>query len=75
MIEVDVKNRFELGDTLELMTPQGNRLFKLEQMENRKGQTVDAAPGNGHFVRIPLPAGEDLEYGLLMRNLPNAPQR
>jgi putative protease len=75
MIEVDVKNRFELGDTLELMTPQGNRLFKLEQMENRKGQAVDAAPGNGHFVRIPMPAGEDLEYGLLMRNLPNAPQR
>ncbi|WP_207063819.1 tRNA 5-hydroxyuridine modification protein YegQ [Motiliproteus sp. SC1-56] len=74
MLEIDVKNRFELGDTLELMTPAGNRKFRLEQMENRKGQAVDAAPGNGHVVRIPLPLDVDPEYALLMRDLGNAPQ-
>ncbi|WP_421866167.1 tRNA 5-hydroxyuridine modification protein YegQ [Motiliproteus sp.] len=75
MIEIDVKNRFELGDTLELMTPQGNLRFKLEEMINRKGQAVDAAPGNGHVMRIPVPLEGDLDYALLMRDLNNAPTR
>ncbi len=74
ILEIDVKNRFEMGDTLELMTPQGNCRFKLQQMENRKGQRVDAAPGNGHVVRIPLPMDVDTRYALLMRDLGNAPR-
>ena len=73
MLQIDVKNRFEQGDTLELMTPQGNRRFKLEQMINRKGQLVDAAPGNGHVVRIPITGVDAPEYALLMRDLNNAP--
>lgn len=75
MLEIDVKNRFELGDSVQLMTPQGNVRFKLDQLENRKGEQVDAAPGNGHFVRIPAPLEGDMEYALLMRDLPNAPAR
>jgi putative protease len=67
---IDVKNRFETGQVLELMTPSGNYTFTLERMENRKGESITAAPGSGHFVRIPLPAEiADLEYALLMRNL------
>ncbi|MFA0677855.1 U32 family peptidase C-terminal domain-containing protein, partial [Vibrio sp. 10N.222.51.A6] len=54
---------------LEMMTPKGNVVFKLEVMENRKSEAVDDAKGNGHFVFIPVPADLDLEYGLLMRNL------
>ncbi|MFT5722138.1 MAG: putative protease, partial [Motiliproteus sp.] len=75
MLEIDVKNRFELGDSLELMTPQGNVRFKLEQLENRNAEQVSAAPGNGHIVRIPAPLGSDMEYALLMRDLANAPAR
>lgn len=70
-LTVEVKNRFEMGDTMELMTPQGNHIFNLAHMENRRGESVDVAPGSGHLVKIPrpervLPNG----YSLLVRNLP-----
>lgn len=69
LAEVEVKNKFVVGDSLELMTPQGNVIFTLEAMENRKSQSVDDAKGNGHFVFIPVPDDLHLEYALLMRNL------
>jgi putative protease len=70
---IDVKNRFAIGDQLELMTPQGNYTFMLEQMENRKGESVEVAPGSGHFVRVPVPADiPNMDYALIMRNLSNA---
>lgn len=69
LAEVEVKNKFVLGDSLELMTPKGNVIFTLEQMENRKSQSIDDAKGNGHFVFIPVPQDMDLSYALLMRNL------
>ncbi|MEH6580275.1 MAG: tRNA 5-hydroxyuridine modification protein YegQ [Amphritea sp.] len=72
-IDVEVKNRFMVGDTLELMTPSGNQKFKLEQMENLQGVAKDCAPGSGHFMRIPVSVDADMEYALLMRDLPNAP--
>ena len=69
LAEVEVKNKFIVGDSLELMTPNGNVVFNLELMENRKSEVIDDAKGNGHFVFIPVPEDMNLEYGLLMRNL------
>ncbi|RAH36764.1 tRNA 5-hydroxyuridine modification protein YegQ [Halomonas sp. SL1] len=73
VLEVDVKNRFEVGDGMELMLPGGNRRFALERIENKRGEAVGVAPGSGHVVRIPVPgdaiAPERLAYGLLMRDL------
>ncbi|MFG1488636.1 U32 family peptidase C-terminal domain-containing protein, partial [Oceanospirillum sp. HFRX-1_2] len=73
VLEIDVKNRFETGDTLELMLPGGNRRFELKQMENRKGEDMKVAPGNGHVVKFELDGSglneADLEYALLMRDL------
>jgi len=70
-VTVEVKNRFENGDTLELVTPNGNMTFNLETLENLKGESMDAAPGSGHVVRIPMPAKislpEDGGYAMLMR--------
>jgi len=54
-LTVDVKNRFETGDTLELITPQGNTSFNLDALENLEGNKIEAAPGSGHIVRIPVP--------------------
>ena len=72
-ITVEVKNRFEVGDTLELMTPKGNQYFQLNNMENIKGQTIDVAPGSGHRVVLRLPEGVNVEHidsmSLLMKNL------
>ncbi|MDA0110449.1 tRNA 5-hydroxyuridine modification protein YegQ [Vibrio sp. La 4.2.2] len=69
LAEVEVKNKFVVGDSLELMTPKGNVVFSLEVMENRKSESIDDAKGNGHFVFIPVPEELDLDYALLMRNL------
>jgi putative protease len=66
---VAVKNKFSVGDSLEMMTPQGNITFTLAQMENAKGKQTDVAPGNGHTVWLPVPQEVALEYALLMRNL------
>lgn len=75
MVEIDVRNRFEVGDTLELMMPEGNQRFTLKDMINKKGETTDAAPGSGHKVRFPVEGDVNPEYALLMRDLPNAPPR
>ncbi len=69
LAEVRVKNRFAVGDGLELMTPQGNLRFTLEYLQNAQGQAQQVAPGDGHILYLPLPAGVQLEYGLLMRDL------
>jgi putative protease len=72
-LTIDVKNRFERGDQLELITPQGNKRFILGDLENQKGAAIEAAPGSGHTVRIPmqdaLPLAEDGGYAMLMRYL------
>lgn len=72
-LTIEVKNRFERGDTLELITPQGNHTFKLEGLENTEGVAMSAAPGSGHVVRIPI-ADTSLSnvdsHALLMRYLP-----
>jgi len=74
-LTIDVKNRFEVGDTLELMTPVGNRRFKLGELYNKKGARVEAAPGSGHRVTLPLDFDTDMQYALLMRDLPNSPRK
>jgi putative protease len=65
---VDVKNKFRVGDSLELLTPQGNANFRLEEMHDSKGESLDEAPGGGWKVRVRLPQ-EAGEYGLLVRDL------
>ncbi|MDH0096491.1 tRNA 5-hydroxyuridine modification protein YegQ [Ectopseudomonas hydrolytica] len=69
LAEVRVKNRFAVGDGLELMTPRGNLRFSLEHLQNAQGQAQSVAPGDGHVLYLPLPADVQLEYGLLMRDL------
>lgn len=71
-IRIEVKNRFLVGDSLELMTPKGNINFKLEQMRDLKGNTIENAKGSGHIVEIPLSPEINIAYALLIRNLPNA---
>ena len=68
MATIEVKNRFAVGDTVELMTPAGNRRFTLQHIESTKGEKRDVAPGSGHIVRIPVEHVTDLRYALLMRD-------
>ena len=71
-IKIDVKNRFVVGDSLELMTPQGNIYFTLTEIKDKKGNLIEAAKGSGHIVEIPVPADVDMRYALLIRNLPHS---
>ncbi|MBX8553041.1 tRNA 5-hydroxyuridine modification protein YegQ [Pseudomonas cichorii] len=69
LAEVRVKNRFSLGDHMELMTPRGNFHFDLQQLQNNKGAAIEIAPGDGHTVYVPIPEEVDLGFGLLMRDV------
>ncbi|MET0105313.1 MAG: tRNA 5-hydroxyuridine modification protein YegQ [Sedimenticola sp.] len=69
MALVDVKNRFAVGDELELLTPSGNHRFILDHMHNKDGMDADVAPGAGHFMWLPLPVLDDLDKALITRSL------
>ena len=71
-IKIDVKNRFVVGDSLELMTTKGNITFTLTEIKDKKGNSIEDAKGSGHIVDIPVPADVDMTYALLIRNLPNS---
>jgi len=70
--DVDVKNKFSVGDTLELIMPDGNKRFACKTMASVKdAATITVAPGSGHRVRInipDLPAGTDLSLALIARD-------
>jgi putative protease len=68
LAEVVVKNRFAVGDKLELITPNGNQDFILDAMQNQHGQVIDIAPGGGHTVLIPWKSHAN-NLGLLARYL------
>ncbi len=54
-LDIEVKNRFAVGDKLELVMPDGNNhTLMLGSMQTLKGEAIEVAPGSGHQVRIPL---------------------
>jgi len=65
---IDVKNKFIVGDSLEVMTPHGNSLVTLESMSDEAGNPMSEALGGGYRVKIPLPA-DDYDKALIARNL------
>jgi len=67
-LDIDVKNKFSVGDKLELILPEGNVEFTLDKLINKDGETIDVAPGSGHQVKVPY-TGTIPEKGLLARYL------
>jgi len=56
LAEFDVKNKFSVGDSVELIEPTGNVEFTVSSMiDARKNIATDMAPGSGHRVKITLP--------------------
>jgi U32 family peptidase len=70
--DVRVKNRFSVGDELELLTPSGNHRFRLDWMTTVDGKALGVAPGDGWNVRVPVPAGP-VAMGLLTCMLAESP--
>jgi len=67
LAEIEVKNRFSLGDRLEVIHPGGILEWSVDRIVDRDGVTVERAPGSGHRVRLALPGG--LEGAFLARFL------
>ena len=65
-LEVEVKNRIEVGDELEYISPTGQRYFKIEAIENKKGESVSVAHGGNGCVWIPAPVHVE-PFALLSR--------
>jgi len=57
MAKIEVKNKFSVGDRIELIHPNGNLELSIESMRGKNNTPVSVAPGNGHHVQIPLPQG------------------
>jgi len=66
MAEIEVKNRFVVGDRLEVIHPSGNREVVVDALFNEAGEAVNQAPGSGHVVRMPILGGK-IERALLAR--------
>jgi putative protease len=49
------KNRFAVGDRLELVQPGGNRAFVLESIEDAAGAALECIRGGDHEAWLPLP--------------------
>jgi len=56
LVQVTAKNKFSVGDRLEIVHPDGNQDFRVERMENAEGESIAVAPGSGHVVWLALPA-------------------
>ncbi len=56
LAQVNVRNKFAVGDWLEIIHPAGNHNLQLTGMENADAQPMSVAPGSGHTVWLPLPA-------------------
>ena len=65
LAQVEVKNRFAVGDRIEVIHPSGNFEITLARIENADRAPIEVAPGNGHVVWIPLP--KELPGALLAR--------
>jgi len=69
LAEIDVKNKFGVGDSVEMICANGNQTFIIQSMIKAKdGSQMDFAPGSGHIVRIPVPK-EPSKVALIAKNI------
>lgn len=72
-LTLEIKNKLEVGDTIEVMTPKGNLTYTLEQMWDKKGNPIEAALGSGWTAQIINPFKdidrEMLQFALVMKNV------
>ncbi len=57
--ELLAKNKFRVGDKMELITPNGNQKFVLKNLSDKNNTPIDEAPGGGWVVKTKLPLQAD----------------
>ena len=65
-MEVDIKNRIELGHEIEYISPQNNYRFRISSMEDKNGLALKVAHGGNGTVWIKTEGKVD-PYALLSR--------
>ncbi|WP_019673057.1 prephenate-dependent tRNA uridine(34) hydroxylase TrhP [Psychrobacter lutiphocae] len=75
-LTLEIKNKLEVGNTIEIMTPKGNVTYTLEQMWDKKGNPIEAALGSGWVAQINNPFKDmdqdSLQFALIMKNVNQA---
>jgi putative protease len=64
---IEVKNKFSLGDEIDIIHPTGNQTITVTEMLNRKNEPVEVAQGSGVWVKLPQLQGK--QNALLARLL------
>jgi putative protease len=59
LADIAVKNRFEIGDRLQIIHPSGNQEIVVETMLNKKGESISEAAGSGILIRLPIAARQN----------------
>ncbi|GHG60824.1 protease [Alishewanella longhuensis] len=70
---LEVKNQFAVGDTLVLMTPDGNTTFQLEGLRDKQNNELVLAPGACYQLKVKLPAIISLQFAMLLKQLVKQP--
>lgn len=72
-LTLTVKNKLMVGDTIEIMTPQGNISYTLGEMWDKKGNAIDGALGSGWVCQIANPFKDMdkdvLQFALVMKSV------
>ena len=59
LTKLAVKNKFRVGDQMELVAPGGNHRFRLDVLLDKHGRPLDEVPGGGWEVQAKLPVPAD----------------
>ena len=68
MADIAARNKFAVGDRLQIIHPAGNSEIMVESMFNKKGEAIAEASGSGYYVRVPI-AAQDLANAMLAKYL------
>jgi putative protease len=66
--DIEARNKFGVGDRIQVIHPTGNRDLVVETMFNKKGESIQEAPGSGYYVRLPISAS-DLTNAMVVKYL------
>lgn len=56
LVEIHSKNRFSIGDWLEIIRPEGIQQIQLSAIIGPNGKNIECIPGGDHRAFLPLPA-------------------
>jgi putative protease len=68
LADIVARNKFAVGDRLQIIHPTGNQDVMVEKMYTKKGEELQEASGSGYFVRLPVKA-TDLSNAMVTKYL------